>query len=120
MDTRLDPNGGVLVAVALLGQVQPIPAQSGTLTIANVTLIDGTGAAARERVTILIRDGLIAGVMDADKAVVPDGTRLIDGTGKFVIPGLADMHVHFGTGGLRARSTRSPWTGCCGNSSSTA
>ncbi len=91
---------GVLVAVALVVQVQPTPAQNGTLTIANVTLIDGTGAAARERVTILIRDGLIAGVMDADKAVVPDGTRLIDGTGKFVIPGLADMHVHFGTGGL--------------------
>ncbi len=91
---------GVLVAVTLLAQAQPTLAQKGNLAIVNATLIDGTGAAARRSVTILVRDGLIASVTDADKAVVPDGTHRIDATGKFVIPGLADMHVHFGTGGL--------------------
>jgi imidazolonepropionase-like amidohydrolase len=91
---------GVLVAVTLLVQARPTLAQHGNLAIANVTLIDGTGAPARETVTILIRDGRIASVVDADKAVIPDGTRRIDARGKFVIPGLADMHVHFGTGGL--------------------
>jgi imidazolonepropionase-like amidohydrolase len=89
-----------LVAVTMMGQPRPTLAQNGNLAIANATLIDGTGAAARANVTILIRDGRIARVIDADKAVVPDGTRVIDATGKFVIPGLADMHVHFGTGGL--------------------
>jgi imidazolonepropionase-like amidohydrolase len=91
---------GVFVAIMLLLQVRPAAAQDGNLAIANATLIDGTGAAAREGVTILIRDGVIASVVDADKAAIPDGTHLIDATGKFVIPGLTDMHVHFGTGGL--------------------
>ncbi len=90
----------VLVAITAMLQVRPVLAQDGNLAIAHATLIDGTGAAARANVTILIRDGTIARVMDADAAVVPEGVRLIDATGKFVIPGLADMHVHFGTGGL--------------------
>jgi imidazolonepropionase-like amidohydrolase len=90
----------VFVALMVMVQVRPTLAQNGNLAITNATLIDGTGAAARKGVTILVRDGLIARVIDADKAVIPDGTRLIDATGRFVIPGLADMHVHFGTGGL--------------------
>ena len=91
---------GVVVAVTLLVQVQPTLAQKGNLAIVNGTLIDGTGAAARERVAILIQDGLIDRVSDADSVVIPEGTRVIDATGKFLIPGLADMHVHFGSGGL--------------------
>jgi imidazolonepropionase-like amidohydrolase len=89
----------VLVALTLLVPLRPMRAQDRTLAITNATLIDGTGAAARTGVTILVRNGLIAGVMDADRAAIPDGTPRLDASGKFVIPGLADMHVHFGTGG---------------------
>ena len=90
----------VLLAIAFMAVMHLSPAQGQDLAVTNATLIDGTGAAARERVTILIRDGLIDTVIDADKAVIPEGMHLIDATGRFVIPGLADMHVHFGTGGL--------------------
>lgn len=52
----------------------------------------------RERVlrnqTVLVRDGLIAEVGDSGKVNVPAGAQRIDGKGKFLIPGLADMHVH--------------------------
>lgn len=71
-----------------------------TLVIAGATLIDGTGAPARERVNILIRDGLITGIVAADGSALPERATVIDARGKFVIPGLSDMHVHFGTGGL--------------------
>lgn len=74
--------------------------QQQALVIADVTLIDGTGAPAREGVTILIRDGLITEIAAADDATLPVGATVIHGAGKYVIPGLADMHVHFGTGGL--------------------
>jgi imidazolonepropionase-like amidohydrolase len=52
----------------------------------------------RERVlrdqTVIIRDGVIAEVGDAKRVRVPKGARTIDGRGKFLIPGLTDMHVH--------------------------
>ncbi|HXI03984.1 MAG TPA: amidohydrolase family protein [Candidatus Saccharimonadales bacterium] len=90
----------ILVAIALMAQLRPALAENGTLVISNATLIDGTGAKERPKVTILVRDGLIVRVVDAGEAVIPDGTHIVDATGKFVIPGLANMHVHYGTGGL--------------------
>ena len=44
--------------------------------------------------TVLIRDGRIAGLGPADSIPVPAGARVVDGTGRFLIPGLFDMHVH--------------------------
>jgi len=52
----------------------------------------------RERVladqTVLIGGGRIVAVGPADRLTVPAGAETIDGRGKFLIPGLADMHVH--------------------------
>ena len=63
--------------------------------IHDVTVIDGTGAPAQAHRTVIVRDGSIeeigssAGTMGAKLA----GTH-VDGSGKFLIPGLWDMHVH--------------------------
>lgn len=89
-----------LVAASLLVACQGAVPQEQPVVIADVTLIDGTGAPAREGVTILIREGLINSITAADETTLPEGATVIDGAGKYVIPGLADMHVHFGTGGL--------------------
>jgi imidazolonepropionase-like amidohydrolase len=52
----------------------------------------------RERVlhnqTVIVRNGLIAEIGDAKRVKVPKTARRIDGAGKFLIPGLTDMHVH--------------------------
>lgn len=64
------------------------------MLIQNATVFDGTGAPARPATNILIRDGRIAAVAPAAQLPAPDGADIIDGTGKFVIPGLIDMHVH--------------------------
>ncbi len=62
------------------------------IAITNVTVIDTTGTPLRPSQTVLIRDGRIAGV--GQDVPVPAGASRIDGTGKFLIPGLWDMHVH--------------------------
>jgi imidazolonepropionase-like amidohydrolase len=52
----------------------------------------------RERVvpnqTVIVSNGLIIEIGDAKRVKVPKRAQRIDGAGKFLIPGLADMHVH--------------------------
>lgn len=76
------------------------PVQEADLAITGATLIDGTGAPAREAMTVLVDDGRIAAVVPAGSVRAAEGARVIDAAGEFVLPGLADMHVHLGTGGL--------------------
>ncbi len=62
------------------------------IAITHVTVIDTTGGPPRRVVTVVVRDGRIEAV--APDAVVPAGVQVVDGRGKFLIPGLWDMHVH--------------------------
>lgn len=72
----------------------------------HVTLIDGTGTAARRDMTVLTRGPLIEAVA-ADAALTPAqlaGARQVDLSGRFLIPGLIDSHQHFATPPNRARA----------------
>jgi imidazolonepropionase-like amidohydrolase len=64
------------------------------LAITHVTVIDATGAAPRKDATVVIEGDRIASIVDARAASLPREARVIDGAGRFLIPGLADMHVH--------------------------
>jgi imidazolonepropionase-like amidohydrolase len=64
------------------------------LVINHVTVIDATGAAARKDQTVVITGGRISRIGKAGQLAVPKNARLVDGKGKFLIPGLWDMHVH--------------------------
>ena len=44
--------------------------------------------------TVVVRDGRIAAIGATRNVQVPSGARRIDGRGKYLIPGLADMHTH--------------------------
>jgi imidazolonepropionase-like amidohydrolase len=78
--------------------------RSQTLAIENVTVIDATGGAPKPGMTVIVEGDRIAEVSPSKKAHVPKNTVVVDGAGKFLIPGLWDMHAH-GTADGRA-----PWT----------
>jgi hypothetical protein len=86
-----------------LGAAALLVAQGGNvLVIRNVTLIDGSGRAAVPDATVVIQGNTIK---EAGQHVqAPSGARVVDGTGKFLIPGLIDAHVHLrgGRGAGRA------------------
>ncbi|HEU4474481.1 MAG TPA: amidohydrolase family protein, partial [Gemmatimonadales bacterium] len=67
---------------------------SGTLAITDVSVIPMTRDTVIRDATVLVRDGRIAAIGAARNVQVPSGARRIDGRGKYLIPGLADMHTH--------------------------
>jgi len=69
--------------------------EAPALLLRDVTLIDGTGAPPREHVSVLIRSGVIQEIGDALEV---RGARVIEGRGRFLIPGLWDAHVHVSFG----------------------
>ena len=74
--------------------VQPfVSVDAATVVLINARVIDGTGAAPKERQTILVRDGRIVTVTP-NKIPVPARAKIIDVAGKTVLPGLVGMHEH--------------------------
>jgi imidazolonepropionase-like amidohydrolase len=59
-----------------------------------VSVIDVSSGKTNQDYTVLLSGNRIAYVGPAGAAKVPSGSRVIDGRGKFLIPGLWDMHVH--------------------------
>jgi len=61
----------------------------------HVTVIDVTGGPTQPDRTVVIADGHITEISDSAKAVVPKDSQVVEAKGKFLIPGLWDMHVHW-------------------------
>jgi len=74
--------------------------QDVDLIISDATLIDGTGNVPVSNVNIFIKDGIISHISSKDIKHVPASAVLINATGKYVMPGIVDVHVHFSSGGL--------------------
>ncbi len=72
-----------------------IAAQSKTIAVINVTLIDGTGARPRV-VSVIVEGDRIAAISRNARERIPTGATIVDGRGKYLIPGMWDMHVHIG------------------------
>ena len=72
----------------------PQPSLSRTIYITHVTVIDTeTGKEVQDR-TVVISGERIAGIGESKNANVPSGARVVNGRGKYLIPGLWDMHTH--------------------------
>lgn len=80
----------LLLAGLCLWVVTPI--QARTLILENVTVIDGTGASAQPGRWVLIDEEKIVEI--SPNAIEANRATRIDGTGKFLIPGLMDVHIH--------------------------
>ena len=64
------------------------------IALMHVSVIDGTGAAPQPDQTVVIDHGKITAVGASTKFAVPSGAKVIDATGKTVIPGIVGMHEH--------------------------
>lgn len=73
----------------------PPQQQRVTLALTNATVIDGEGGRPRARVTVLVAGDQIVKVAESAKTKIPEGARVIDLSGRYLIPGLVDSHYHF-------------------------
>ena len=88
--------------LAMLAATAVTSARAQTpIAITGVTIIDGRDSVARLNQTVIVRGNRIASVEAAARARVPSGARVIDGRGKFLVPGFWDMHVHTAIAGGR-------------------
>ncbi|HET9425795.1 MAG TPA: amidohydrolase family protein [Gemmatimonadaceae bacterium] len=71
------------------------------LAFTNVSVVDGRDSLPRPDQTVIVSGRRIVTSTAASSARVPAGARVIDGRGKYLIPGLWDMHVHTVTPGGR-------------------
>lgn len=107
---------GVLILFLLnltlvFGQVKPAPDRSqgegpyDRLIIRGATLIDGTGGMPRGPVDIVIVENKIVDIKGVGTPMLPidaknrptGATKEIDATGKYVMPGIIDLHIHTGS-----------------------
>lgn len=65
-----------------------------SVAIVRVSVIDATARAPRANQTVVVQGNRIVSVGPAGSVRVPPGARVIDGQGKFLVPGFWDMHVH--------------------------
>lgn len=87
----------LLFVVNVAANIAASPVESREETVVafvNVSVVPMDAERVLSNQTVIVRNGLIAEIGDAKRVKVPGGAQRIDGAGKFLIPGLIDMHVH--------------------------
>ena len=85
----------ILMIIAFLFLFQTfVQAQNPPLVFKNVTVIDMTGKPLQAAMTVVIEGNSITKIGTTAKTKIPKNAQVIDASGKFLIPGLWDMHVH--------------------------
>lgn len=83
----------LLSACAWACELQAQP-RSQSLAFTHVTVIDTTGPSAMSNMTVVVTGDRIAAIGQTGKVGIPTNAQVFDANGKFLIPGLWDMHVH--------------------------
>src|SRR5438876_1658470 len=95
---------GVVLCLFLASIIAAQQQRSAVVVIQGATVIPGTGRPAIRNAAIVIDGGRIRDIGPRNEVRVPGNAQVIDGRGKWVIPGLIDAHVHFSqSGGLYTR-----------------
>ena len=87
-----------LLFIFLLGwlQARPSSAQAidSTIVFRNVSIVPMDSERVLLNRTVVVKRGKITAIDEAGKSTIPSNPVVIDGSGKYLLPGLADMHVH--------------------------
>ncbi|MEV4580443.1 amidohydrolase family protein [Nonomuraea jabiensis] len=81
-------------ALAIAGLGMALPHGPEMLVLTGATVIDGTGSPPRPDQIVVMAGGTIVRMGDRRQAMMPEGAQVIDVRGKYLIPGLWDMHTH--------------------------
>src|SRR4029453_17817451 len=82
----------LLAVAATFAAPVPVTAQTRTLAVTRVNLVDVVSGRIVPNSTVTIRGTTIAGV--TQNGAPPTDAQVVDGQGRFLIPGLWDMHAH--------------------------
>lgn len=94
MTTRPHPRRSLLLTALALAALLPHRATAQATAFVDVTVIPMDRDRVLEHQTVLVRDGRIASMGPAQGASIPADAVRIDGRGRFLMPGLAEMHAH--------------------------
>ena len=83
-----------LVAILCLVLLACAHAQSSTVAIRGVTVVDVSDGSLRPGQTVLVAGNRIEAVGSVRGVAVPDDAKVVEAAGRYLIPGLWDMHVH--------------------------
>ena len=96
MSAEARRTAGAVCVLAALWATASSRADTGSYAFVDVTVISMEGPAPAPHRTVLVAGGEIVAVGPADDVTVPAGATMVDGRGRFLLPGLADMHAHIG------------------------
>ena len=86
-------SGALVVFLIALG-ASPALGDGRAVAFTHVAVIDTEKGTAQPDATVVVEGNRIAAVGPSGEVRIPAGARVVDGTGKFLSPGLWDMHVH--------------------------
>jgi imidazolonepropionase-like amidohydrolase len=86
--------GTACLLVPAAATAQETGAVGRTTAIVGATLWDGTGSPAIPGSVVIVRGGRITCAGPRARCAIPDGADRVDGTGRYLLPGLIDTHVH--------------------------
>ena len=81
----------ILLFLFVLGTA---PALAESLAIVNVNVIPMTSEVVLPGRSVVVTDGRIVAIGDVDTTALPEDAAIIDGTDRYLMPGLAEMHAH--------------------------
>jgi imidazolonepropionase-like amidohydrolase len=84
----------LLVVLTVAAALAQPGASDSTLVFSHVNVIDATGAPLQSDMTVVVKGQHIAEVAKSGQVRVPSHATVVDARGKYLIPGLWDMHVH--------------------------
>ncbi|MFB6240077.1 MAG: amidohydrolase, partial [Gemmatimonadota bacterium] len=85
------------LTLAVTGGAVPASAQDAPLYLTGGTVVDVASGELRSGVDVVVRDGRIRRVAPSEEVgSPPDGARVVELDGRYVLPGLIDAHTHLG------------------------
>jgi imidazolonepropionase-like amidohydrolase len=81
-------------SMSIIKQAVDVEKKKSVIAFTNVNIITMDSEEILKNKTIIIKDGIIQAIGDSEETAIPNDSLIVDGTNKYLIPGLIDMHVH--------------------------